>query len=77
MYFPSILEKEIEEASDTYSLEGEADIHKSFQHDVVSALIGMIRECRGSRKEEPSNSAWGWGWEGFVQSRVSKDEWEF
>lgn len=43
VYFPLILEREIEEASDTYSLEGEADVHKSFQHDVVSALIGMIR----------------------------------
>lgn len=41
--FSPILEREIEEASDTCSLEGEADVHKSFQHDVVSALIGMIR----------------------------------
>lgn len=40
---PLIPEREIEAASDTYSLEGEADVHKPFPHDVVSALIAMIR----------------------------------
>lgn len=59
VYFPPIFKGEIEEASDTYSLEGETDVHKSFQYIVVSALTEVWWECCGSWKEDSSNPAWG------------------